>query len=98
MINTRAWKIANSTTSFSESGTAHLQFGNTVSFQVGGIPTGAGYTATLTGTTADGSLTCAGSATFAVSLKGVASVHVTLLLGRAPRRGSRPSWRRGGNA
>ena len=78
VINTLAWKIANSTTSFSESGTANLQFGNTVSFQVGGIPTGAGYTATLTATTADGSLTCAGSAAFAVSSNAVASVHVTL--------------------
>src|SRR4051794_29515138 len=52
-VNTVSWSIKNGT-AYSQSGTATVQFSNTISFQVGGIPTGSGYVLTLTATSVDG--------------------------------------------
>jgi hypothetical protein len=89
VINTVTWTITNAGTAFSESGTVGVGSSNTVSFQVGGLPTGPGYAATLTAQTADGSLTCSGSAPFAVASNSTTAVHLALYCsGAAPDAGS----------
>ena len=66
-INTISWNIANAATGFSRSGTVNVQNSNTIRFQVGGLPPGAGYTISLTASTVGGAFSCAGSAGFAVA-------------------------------
>jgi hypothetical protein len=78
-INTVTWTVTNTATQFSETGTVSTQFSNSVSFQVGGLPTGSGYSIALTGTSTDGTTTCTGSATFNVTPGATTAVHVTLL-------------------
>jgi len=77
-VNTVSWSIKNGTT-YSQSGTVTAQFSNTISFQVGGIPTGSGYVLTLTATSVDGSLTCVGSATFSVAGGQTTAVSINLV-------------------
>ena len=43
-ISTISWSITNTATGFSRSGTVNVQNSNTIRFQVGGLPAGAGYT------------------------------------------------------
>src|SRR5262249_23237362 len=52
-VNTVSWTISNAATGFNRSGTVNVQFSNTISFQVGGIPAGDGYVITLTATSVD---------------------------------------------
>ena len=66
-INTISWNISNDGTGFSRSGTVNVQNSNTIRFQVGGLPAGAGYMIALTATTVGGAFSCAGSAGFAVA-------------------------------
>jgi len=77
-INTISWSIANATTAFTQSGTVNVQNSNTIRFQVGGLPAGAGYTITLNATSADGAFTCAGMAGFAVTAGMTSTVSVML--------------------
>ena len=42
-INTVSWSISNAGTAFTQSGTVNVQNSNTLRFQVGGLPGGAGY-------------------------------------------------------
>ena len=65
-INTVSWSITNATSGFSKTGTVNEQFSNTIAFQVGGLPAGAGYVISLTATSVDGTFSCAGSASFSV--------------------------------
>jgi len=76
-VDTVSWSITNGTT-FSQSGTVNVQSSNTISFLVGGIPSGPGYTLTLTATTVDGTLTCLGSAPFSVISGATTAVSVNL--------------------
>ena len=55
-----------------------MQNSNTIRFQVGGLPAGAGYTIALTATTVDGAFSCAGSAGFAVAAGMTNPVPLTL--------------------
>jgi hypothetical protein len=66
-INTISWNIANAGTGFSRSGTVNVQNSNTIRFQVGGLPPGAGYTIGLTASSVGGAFSCAGSVGFAVA-------------------------------
>lgn len=63
---------------FSKTGTIDTSGAPTISAQVGGLPAGAGYTITLTATSAQGSTTFTGSAVFDVTAGGTASVTVRL--------------------
>jgi hypothetical protein len=77
-ISSIPWTITNTATDFSESGTVNVQSSNTATFQVGGLPSGDGYAIALTASSTDGSLTCTGSATFAITPNMTADVQVTL--------------------
>src|SRR5687768_8678119 len=59
-------------------GTVDVSQSATLSFQVGGLPAGAGYNVTIGATLSDGVTTCTGSADFAVAARNVTmvSVHV----------------------
>jgi hypothetical protein len=88
-VNTVSWSITNATTGFSKSGTVNVQFSNVVKFQVGGLPSGAGYTITLTATSVDGTITCSGSANFSVVPGATTGVNLTLICtGAAPDSGT----------
>ena len=73
-----SWNITNAGTGFSRSGTVNVQNSNTIRFQVGGLPAGAGYTVNLTATTVDGAFSCAGSAGFSVAAGMTNPVMLTL--------------------
>jgi phospholipase C len=60
------------------SGTTPVGNSQTISFQIGGIPAGNNYTIALSGTTTDGSVTCAGSAPFNVTARTTTNVAVAL--------------------
>jgi len=77
-INTVNWTISNATSGFVRSGSVNEQFSNTISFQVGGIPAGAGYSIALSATSVDGSFSCSGSASFSVTAGATTSVGITL--------------------
>src|SRR5262245_18775956 len=88
-VNTVSWTISNATTGFTKSGTVNVQFSNVVKFQVGGLPSGAGYTITLTATSVDGSITCTGSASFTVVPGATTGVNLILVCtGAAPDSGT----------
>src|SRR5262249_26079161 len=76
-VNTVSWSITNGT--YSKSGTVTVQFSNTITFQVGGIPGGDGYALALTATSVDGTLTCVGSAIFSVAGGLTTSVSMNLV-------------------
>jgi hypothetical protein len=68
---------------FAESGSIDVSTTSTVSFVIGGVPSGVGYTISLTATTTDGSVTCNGvSAPFSVSNREAAQAHVPLVCER----------------
>jgi hypothetical protein len=77
-INTLSWSVTNATSGFAQSGTVNVQNSNTIRFQLGGIPAGAGYAITLNATSTNGAFTCSGSATFSVVAGMTAAVPLTL--------------------
>jgi hypothetical protein len=83
-VNTVSWTVSNVGNGFTRSGSVNVQFSNTVSFQVGGLPAGSGYSIALTATSVDGSFTCSGSASFSVMAGTVSSVNVNLACSAAP--------------
>jgi hypothetical protein len=88
-VNTVSWTITNATTGFSKSGTVNVQFSNVIKFQVGGLPSGAGYTITLNATSVDGTISCTGSTGFTVVPGATSQVNLTLVCtGAAPDAGT----------
>jgi len=77
-INTVSWTIDNAATGFTRSSSVNVQYSNQIQFQTGNIPAGSGYTIALTAVSVDGSLTCTGSAGFAVMTATVSPVAVAL--------------------
>jgi hypothetical protein len=65
VINTVTYKITGNGEDLTN--TVNVQNSQTISFLVGGIPAGTGYTIALTATTVDGTTTCIGTTTFAVT-------------------------------
>jgi hypothetical protein len=80
VINTLTWTITgpNGASTVVQSGTVSVANSLTVSFLVGGIPAGTGYTISVSGTSADGTVTCGGSATFGVTARQTTSVSLFL--------------------
>ncbi len=78
------WAITgpNNATTVVRSGAANSQSLG-VSFQVGGIPVGNGYSIALSGTATDGSVTCTGSAPFNITPRATTPVSVQLACGTA---------------
>jgi len=72
------WSINNAASGFSRTGSVNVRFSNTISFQTGVLPPGAGYAITLGATSVDGAFTCIGSAGFKVTA-GVVTPVTTVL-------------------
>jgi hypothetical protein len=77
MIDTVSWTISHPT-GYSRSGTVDVRSSAMLAFQVGGIPTGSGYTIALSAMSVDGAFRCAGSAEFEVSAQTTTPVNVQL--------------------
>jgi phospholipase C len=77
-LNTVAYTVSGPG-GFSRTGTLDVSHSNTVSGVLSGLPTGTGFTISLTGTATDGTTTCLGSATFDVTARQttVVAVHLT---------------------
>jgi hypothetical protein len=73
---------------FTKSGSIDLSSATRLSATVGGLPAGAGYSISMTANAADGSVSCAGSASFNVLAHATVSVPVALACHEAPRTGS----------
>lgn len=73
---------------FSRSSTVMVQNSASFSALVGGIPVGSGYTASLSATSTDGTLSCTGSASFNVAARATTAVTVRLQCREQPRTGS----------
>ncbi len=58
--------------------TINLQNSNSINFTVAGIPAGSNYSIALSGVSADGTVTCAGSATFSITAR--LTTNVTVLM------------------
>jgi hypothetical protein len=63
---------------FTLSNSVSVQNSTTISFSVGGIPVGTGYSVTISGTSVDGTVTCSGSATFSIVAQTTTTVTDTL--------------------
>jgi hypothetical protein len=87
VLNTVAYAITGPAM-FSKTGNVDVSGSTMVSTLVGGIPAGTGYAVTLSGTTTDGTTSCAGTGNFNVVAHQVASVAVHLICTQAPRTGS----------
>ncbi len=74
--------------SFTRSGTIDLSHASSLSFTLGGIPAGSGYTITLTATSTDGTTSCAGSATFTIAAGATTQVAIHLDCHQPPTTGS----------
>src|SRR5215472_6312959 len=77
-LDTISWSITNAATGFARSGSVNVALSNTIAFQIPGVPASVGYAITLGGVSTDGSLTCAGSASFNVTAGVTVSVAVRL--------------------
>jgi uncharacterized protein YjiK len=84
-VNAIQWTITgpNGASTVVKSGTVNVQNSAAVSFQVGGIPVGGGYTVTLSGSSTDGSVSCLGSSGFAVMTRATTNVSVVLVCNAA---------------
>ncbi|HEY4013910.1 MAG TPA: hypothetical protein VGM06_11275 [Polyangiaceae bacterium] len=71
MLSAIGWVITgpNGASTIVQQGTVNVQSSASINFLVSGIPTGSGYTVSLSGTTTDGAFACSGSATFAVTAR-----------------------------
>jgi hypothetical protein len=86
-INSATYTISNPD-SFTKSGTLDLSNSNTLSALIGGLPVATGYTIAINATAADGSATCSGSATFAITASTTTPVTVHLTCHEASHTGS----------
>jgi hypothetical protein len=87
VLNTLAYQITNGTNTYQ--GTVNVAGSSSLTFVVGGVASGAGYTLTLSGTTTDGLTSCAGtSAPFSVSNRHSTAVSVQLSCTTASDAGS----------
>ncbi len=64
--------------SFTQSGSVSVQNSTTISFTVGGLPPGNNYSIAMSAVSTDGSVTCTGTATFAVVARTTTPVSDTL--------------------
>ncbi len=90
-LNSVSWTITgpNGASTPVESGSVNVTNSTSISFVAGGIPAGAGYTVTITGTTTDGTITCSGSMTFSVAARATTNVTVLMQCGSpTPEAGS----------
>jgi hypothetical protein len=82
VVNSVSWTITGPN-GFTKSSTFSVQGSTAISFTVGGLPSGSGYTVSISATTADATVTCLGSATFSVTA-GMTSIVKVLVQCNAP--------------
>jgi hypothetical protein len=82
VLDTLSWQVLSGTTVV-QSGQVNVADSQTLSFLVSGLESGA-YTITLTGTSTDGTVTCAGSGTFTVIARGTARASINLQCATGP--------------
>ncbi|HVT07067.1 MAG TPA: hypothetical protein VHO67_06400, partial [Polyangia bacterium] len=87
VLNSVAYSITGPA-AFLKTGSVDVSASTMISATVSSIPAGVGYTVSLSGTTTDGSTSCAGSGNFDVVAHQVASVAVHLVCHQAARTGS----------
>ena len=73
---------------FTKTDSIDVRNSQTISITLGGIPAGAGYSLTLTGTSRDGGTSCNGAATFDVKAHTTTAVTIHLTCRQSPRTGS----------
>ena len=73
---------------FARAGDVDVSRSQTISFTVGGIPAGEGYSVSITGTASDRTTSCSGSATFAVTPRMTTALSVKIQCREQPRTGS----------
>jgi hypothetical protein len=87
-VNSVSWVVtspsADGGSTVVQTGTVNLQNSETISFLIGGIPAGNNYTITLSGSSADGTATCVGSAQFDTSARTTTNVSVLLQCNTPP--------------
>ena len=86
-ILTASYSISNPN-GFSKSGAFDVSKSSALSGLVGGLPAGSGYTIEIDATTADGSATCSGTATFSVTAHATTPVNVHITCHEGARTGS----------
>jgi hypothetical protein len=86
-INTATYVITGPN-GFTVTGPVDLSHSSGLSFTVGGLPAGSGYSLVLTATATDGVTTCAGSATFSIAAGMTTSVTVHLDCHEPPSTGT----------
>jgi phospholipase C len=86
-ISSVTWTVTgpNGASTIVQTGTVNVGNSTTVSFLVGGIPAGSNYNIALSGTSPDGTVTCAGSATFDTTARTTTNVNVALSCSTAPQ-------------
>jgi hypothetical protein len=87
IINSASYTIVGPN-GFSKTGSIDLSAATAFSATIGGIPAGNGYSISLSATAADGTTTCAGSATFNVTARATTNVIVSVDCHQAPTTGS----------
>ncbi len=91
VLSTVSWVITgpNGASTVVQQMSTSVQNSQSISFTVGGIPAGSNYNIAISGTTVDGAVTCAGSASFSVTNRMTTSVTVLMQCGvGAPDAGS----------
>ncbi len=85
-VNTVNWTITgpNGASTVVQTGSVNVAMSASISFLVGGIPAGSNYSIALSGTSMDGTTTCAGSTTFNTTARTTTNVSVTLQCNTAP--------------
>ena len=73
---------------FTKTGNIDVSDSTTIAATIGPVPTGTGFSITLSATSSDGNTTCSGSASFNVAAHQTTPVGVHLLCHEAPRTGS----------
>ena len=73
---------------FARAGNVDVSHSATVSFTVGGIPAGQGYNISISGTASNGTTTCSGSGTFAITPRMTTVLSIKIQCREQPRTGS----------
>jgi hypothetical protein len=73
---------------FSKTGTVDVSSSSTISFVIGNLPAGSGYSIEVDGTSSDGGTSCVGTAGFAVTAHATTAVTVHLICHETPHTGS----------
>src|SRR6266498_3454697 len=83
-----AWYSIDGPAGFAKSGTINLVSSTTLSTTIGGLPSGNGFTLSITADAAGGKAMCGGSATFNVAVGASTPVPVHIVCHEPPRAGS----------